>query len=195
MNYPFSVFRTYYSGRWPNGWCHFRWINMMATVPWGWKSFRFSSTVIPEIWWPSRWCSRIFFANFERVPLTGSQSFYLEDLEAELVKIERVMDLAGPPGQARHELAKQLESRHRNCILYGKSDSVVHVTRASLTVKVMSKLSLYFPTDPEKLKPLVKVASKWELSCLMLAIKSAFSNKGKTSIKSSFRSWYRSFWS
>ena len=79
--------------------------------------------------------------------LTGSHSSS-EDIEAELKELEkRLVNLAGQLSQARHTLAKQLESEIKQELqdLYmEKRIFKFNLARASLTVKEMSKLSLYF---------------------------------------------------
>lgn len=119
--------------------------------------------------------------------LTGSHSSS-EDLEAELKELEkRLVDLAGQLSQARHELAKQLESEIKQELqdLYmEKANFQVQFNKSKFNREGNEQVEFYISTNPgENFKPLVKVASGGELSRLMLAIKSAFSRKeGKTSI-------------
>ena len=119
--------------------------------------------------------------------LTGSHSSS-EDLEAELKELEkRLVNLAGQLSQARHTLAKQLESEIKQELqdLYmEKANFQVQFNKSKFNREGNEQVEFYISTNPgESFKPLVKVASGGELSRLMLAIKSAFSRKeGKTSI-------------
>lgn len=119
--------------------------------------------------------------------LTSSHSSS-EDLEAELKELEkRLVNLAGQLSQARHTLAKQLESEIKQELqdLYmGKANFQVQFNKSKFNREGNEQVEFYISTNPgENFKPLVKVASGGELSRLMLAIKSAFSRKeGKTSI-------------
>ena len=119
--------------------------------------------------------------------LTGSHSSS-EDLEAELKDLEkRLVNFAGQLSQARHELAKQLESEIKQELqdLYmEKANFQVQFNKSKFNREGNEQVEFYISTNPgENFKPLVKVASGGELSRLMLAIKSAFSRKeGKTSI-------------
>ena len=119
--------------------------------------------------------------------LTSSHSSS-EDLEAELKELEkRLVNLAGQLSQARHTLAKQLESEIKQELqdLYmEKANFQVQFNKSKFNREGNEQVEFYISTNPgENFKPLVKVASGGELSRLMLAIKSAFSRKeGKTSI-------------
>ena len=112
--------------------------------------------------------------------LTGSHSSF-KDLE------KRLVNFAGQLSQARHELAKQLESEIKQELqdLYmEKANFQVQFNKSKFNREGNEQVEFYISTNPgENFKPLVKVASGGELSRLMLAIKSAFSRKeGKTSI-------------
>ena len=119
--------------------------------------------------------------------LTGNHSSS-EDLEVELKALEKTLvELAGQLSQARHLLAKQLESEIKQELqeLYmEKANFQVQFTRSKFNREGNEQVEFYISTNPgEDFKPLIKVASGGELSRLMLAIKSAFSRKeGKTSI-------------
>ena len=119
--------------------------------------------------------------------LTGNHSSS-EDLEVELKALEKTLvELAGQLSQARHLLAKQLESEIKQELqeLYmGKANFQVQFTKSKFNREGNEQVEFYISTNPgEDFKPLIKVASGGELSRLMLAIKSAFSRKeGKTSI-------------
>ncbi len=119
--------------------------------------------------------------------LTGNHSSS-EDLEVELKALEKTLvELAGQLSQARHLLAKQLESEIKQELqeLYmEKANFQVQFTKSKFNREGNEQVEFYISTNPgENFKPLIKVASGGELSRLMLAIKSAFSRKeGKTSI-------------
>ena len=119
--------------------------------------------------------------------LTGNHSSS-EDLEVELKALEKTLvELAGQLSQARHLLAKQLESEIKQELqeLYmEKANFQVQFTKSKFNREGNEQVEFYISTNPgEDFKPLIKVASGGELSRLMLAIKSAFSRKeGKTSI-------------
>ena len=119
--------------------------------------------------------------------LTGNHSSS-EDLEVELKALEKILvELAGQLSQARHLLAKQLESEIKQELqeLYmEKANFQVQFTKSKFNREGNEQVEFYISTNPgEDFKPLIKVASGGELSRLMLAIKSAFSRKeGKTSI-------------
>lgn len=119
--------------------------------------------------------------------LTGNYSSS-EDLEVELKALEKTLvELAGQLSQARHLLAKQLESEIKQELqeLYmEKANFQVQFTKSKFNREGNEQVEFYISTNPgEDFKPLIKVASGGELSRLMLAIKSAFSRKeGKTSI-------------
>ena len=119
--------------------------------------------------------------------LTGNHSSS-EDLEVELKALEKILvELAGQLSQARHLLAKQLESEIKQELqeLYmEKANFQVQFTKSKFNREGNEQVEFYISTNPgENFKPLIKVASGGELSRLMLAIKSAFSRKeGKTSI-------------
>lgn len=119
--------------------------------------------------------------------LTGNHSSS-EDLEVELKALEKTLvELAGQLSQARHLLAKQLESEIKQELqeLYmEKANFQVQFIRSKFNREGNEQVEFYISTNPgEDFKPLIKVASGGELSRLMLAIKSAFSRKeGKTSI-------------
>ena len=119
--------------------------------------------------------------------LTGNHSSS-EDLEVELKALEKILvELAGQLSQARHLLAKQLESEIKQELqeLYmEKANFQVQFTKSKFNREGNEQVEFYISTNPgEEFKPLIKVASGGELSRLMLAIKSAFSRKeGKTSI-------------
>ena len=98
-----------------------------------------------------------------------------------------MVNFAGQLSQARHELAKQLESEIKQELqdLYmEKANFQVQFNKSKFNREGNEQVEFYISTNPgESFKPLVKVASGGELSRLMLAIKSAFSRKeGKTSI-------------
>ena len=100
---------------------------------------------------------------------------------------KRLVNFAGQLSQARHELAKQLESEIKQELqdLYmEKANFQVQFNKSKFNREGNEQVEFYISTNPgENFKPLVKVASGGELSRLMLAIKSAFSRKeGKTSI-------------
>ena len=119
--------------------------------------------------------------------LTGNHSSS-EDLEVELKALEKTLvELAGQLSQARHLLAKQLESEIKQELqeLYmEKANFQVQFSKSKFNREGNEQVEFYISTNPgEDFKPLIKVASGGELSRLMLAIKSAFSRKeGKTSI-------------
>ena len=119
--------------------------------------------------------------------LTGNHSSS-GDLEVELKALEKTLvELAGQLSQARHLLAKQLESEIKQELqeLYmEKANFQVQFTKSKFNREGNEQVEFYISTNPgEDFKPLIKVASGGELSRLMLAIKSAFSRKeGKTSI-------------
>ena len=92
-----------------------------------------------------------------------------------------MVNLAGQLSQARHTLAKQLESEIKQELqdLYmEKANFQVQFNKSKFNREGNEQVEFYISTNPgENFKPLVKVASGGELSRLMLAIKSAFSRK------------------
>ena len=119
--------------------------------------------------------------------LTGN-NLSSEDMEIELKKLEKnLVDLAGQVAQARHKIAQDLEAEIKQELqdLYmEKAEFQVRFSQGKFSREGNESVEFYISTNPgEDFKPLVKVASGGELSRLMLAIKSAFSQKeGKTSI-------------
>lgn len=119
--------------------------------------------------------------------LTGNR-LSVDDMEQNLKQLEKdLVQLAGQLSQSRHDLAQQLEEEIRQELqdLYmGKAKFRVQFTKAKFGREGNEQVEFYISANPgEEFKPLVKVASGGELSRLMLAIKSAFSQKeGKTAI-------------
>ncbi|WNZ92019.1 DNA repair protein RecN [Streptococcus iniae] len=110
------------------------------------------------------------------------------DIEKALKQLEKdLLQAASDLSKHRHQLALQLETDIKNELkeLYmEKADFKVNFQASKFNRQGNESIEFYIMTNPgEGFKPLVKVASGGELSRLMLAIKSAVSQKeDKTSI-------------
>lgn len=110
------------------------------------------------------------------------------DIEKALKQLEKeLLQAASDLSKHRHQLALQLETDIKNELkeLYmEKADFKVNFQASKFNRQGNESVEFYIMTNPgEGFKPLVKVASGGELSRLMLAIKSAISQKeDKTSI-------------
>ncbi|MGT2933022.1 DNA repair protein RecN [Streptococcus catagoni] len=108
--------------------------------------------------------------------------------ELALKKLEKALVAAASLlSQKRHQLATELEKdikKELNDLYMEKADFQVKFTKSKFSRQGNEAVEFYILTNPgEGFKPLVKVASGGELSRLMLAIKSAISQKeDKTSI-------------
>lgn len=119
--------------------------------------------------------------------LTGDD-IATEHLEVQLKTLESsLIEAATALSQARHQLARQLEDdikRELQDLYMEKAEFRVTFTKRKFNTEGHESIEFFISTNPgEDFKPLVKVASGGELSRLMLAIKSAFSQReDKTSI-------------
>lgn len=130
-----------------------------------------------------------YFDNIEKeyqLLIGGGQT--TEDIEKELKILEKsLVETANHLSNLRHDIALKLEQDIKNELkdLYmEKADFKVQFTKSKFNQFGNEMIEFYISTNPgEGFKPLVKVASGGELSRLMLAIKSAISQKeDKTSI-------------
>lgn len=123
----------------------------------------------------------------EYAHLTGSD-LASEDLEADLKQLERqLVQHAQELATARRELAQTLEAdiqQELQDLYMEKARFQVRFAKGKFSREGNETVEFYISTNPgEDFKPLVKVASGGELSRLMLAIKSSFSQReDKTSI-------------